>query len=295
MQAKDCRAGNFRMINPRVALIAAVSIIGVVAMLSFVRPLPQNLSYHQFADQRSWLGIPHVGDVLSNVPFTVIGLWGLWLLLVTDAGQALAAPALAVPYALFLAGVAAVGPASAYYHWVSDNSTLMWDRLPMSVAFMALFSAIIAERMGIRVGMALLVPLLAAGIASVLYWRVTDDLRPYLIVQFLPLALIPLMCWLMPSQGGLHGRYLVAAFLCYGLAKIVETMDWQIWQNSGQIVSGHNLKHLLAAGACLAPVMYIRKYGQSPRRSAASQISNDETRIRPMNAGLGNLLGDNSR
>src|SRR5207248_2745019 len=52
--------------------------IGVLAFR--LPPIPQPASYHQFADQRAWLGIPNFGEVASNLAFAVVGLAGLWFL-----------------------------------------------------------------------------------------------------------------------------------------------------------------------------------------------------------------------
>src|SRR5262249_32907020 len=51
-----------------------------LAAVIFVRPpLPQDLAYHHFVDQRTLLGIPHFANVVSNVPFLLVGAAGLIL------------------------------------------------------------------------------------------------------------------------------------------------------------------------------------------------------------------------
>ena len=43
--------------------------------------------YHHFADQRAWLGLPHAMDVLSNLPFALMGAWGGLQLLRVGQGR----------------------------------------------------------------------------------------------------------------------------------------------------------------------------------------------------------------
>jgi len=152
-----------------------------------------------------------------------------------------------------------VSAGSAYYHWAPDNASLVWDRLPMTIAFMGLFISVVTDRMGPSTGKALFVPLLVGGVVSVIYWSYSGDLRPYGLVQFLPIALLVLMCWLFPAHHGLYGKYLGAIFLLYGAAKIFEYYDRQIWDLLGHTLSGHTLKHLFAAAATAAVAWFLYK------------------------------------
>ena len=67
-----------------VKLLFAVTALIAVAGLLLPR-IPQPQSYHVFADQRSFLGIPNFANVVSNIPFAVVGLWGLVFLLRSNA------------------------------------------------------------------------------------------------------------------------------------------------------------------------------------------------------------------
>jgi len=238
----------------KIALLAGVTLAAMVCVAVFVPPLPQDPGYHAFADQRVWFGIPHAGDVVTNIAFVAVGLWGLVSLS--------SAPIWRLPYGLFMAGVTLTGLGSAYYHWHPSDATLLWDRLPMSVAFMSLVAALVADRIGQPAGRRLLAPLILAGLGSVLIWHFTGDLRAYAVAQFLPLLVLPLLCWLLPPVAGLRGGHIAVLYLCYGLAKGFEAADGSIWEALGHTVSGHNLKHLAAAAGCLAVVAFIR--GRQP-------------------------------
>jgi hypothetical protein len=235
-------------------LSIAVLAVAAVAWL-FSRPvLPQSLDYHNFADQRTLLGLPHALNVLSNLPFLFVGVQGLRFLFRRDTlrvdGPFLTA-AERRPYVLFFAGVGLTAFGSAYYHLEPSNDRLLGDRLPMTVAFMGLFAAVLMERVSLKAGLDLLGPLVAVGLASALYWHWTEqqgrgDLRFYYVVQFLPMLTLPLLLLLFPPR---YTRTLdlVVALGWYVLAKGCEhPLDGPIYGWSGW-VSGHTLKHLAAA------------------------------------------------
>jgi hypothetical protein len=223
-----------------------------VVLLTLIPPIPQPLWYHDFADQRALLGIPHALNVVSNLPFLIVGLWGIAYLVRSARPDQFVKPQDAWLYGVFFAAVALTGIGSAYYHAAPTNDRLLWDRLPLAVAFMALFSIILAERVDYRLGVALFVPFVVAGAGSVVYWHVTElwgqgDIRPYLVVQLFPLLVIPLIFVVFPAHFTGTGD-LLAALLCYLLAKGLELLDQQVYAQ-GQILSGHTLKHLMAAMA----------------------------------------------
>lgn len=228
--------------------IAAVMVLVAIAL----PPIPQDPAYHGFADGRACLGVPNCLNVASNLPFLVVGLLGFRFLLRDRAtgGDAFLTPAERQPYWLLFVGVALTGLGSAYYHWAPDNTTLFWDRLPMTIAFMALLSSVIAERVSLSVGLRLLGPLVALGVLSTLYWHVGEtrgagDLRPYALVQFGTLVIIPLMAWRFPPRyTGTADLFGVLGW--YALAKVFELFDHGLFHLTG--VSGHTLKHL-ASGA----------------------------------------------
>ena len=235
----------------RIGVLLGVTAAAVTAAC-VVPPISQDPAYHRFADTRPLASAPNWWAVLSNLPFLVVGLLGLRQVLTDPVGAS--APFVESrerwPYALFFAGVALTGVGSAYYHWAPDNARLVWDRLPMTIGFMALLAAVVAERVSVTAGITLLPALLLAGAGSVVYWYAGElhgagDLRPYALVQFAPAALIPLTLWLFPARYT-HGGYLVGAMAIYGAAKLFEVLDRPMF-SMGHLLSGHTLKHLTAA------------------------------------------------
>jgi hypothetical protein len=210
-------------------------------MISLLKPIPQDQTYHDFADKRGWLGAPNAMDFWSNLPFVIAGVAGaVWL-------AQHPAPQFWIWMSFFI-GVALVGVGSAYYHLKPCDATLVWDRLPMTIAFMSLFSGIVAERCHERLGLWLLVPLLIFGIGSIVYWRYADDLRWYALVQFGPMLVIPILLLVQPSRY-IRTSELWIMLAWYVGAKVLETFDKQIF-NCGHIMSGHSLKHVAAAIGC---------------------------------------------
>ena len=151
--------------------VVAFTLASVAA--AFLLPaMPQPLEYHDFADDRHMAGVASFLDVISNGAFLLAGIAGMIVTLYPRTTFEYARERL--PYLVFFLGVALTGLGSGYYHRAPDNESLFWDRLPMTIAFMSLISAQIGDRIGIRAGPALLLPLLLVGMGSVVYWILTE-------------------------------------------------------------------------------------------------------------------------
>ena len=199
--------------------------------------------FRTFVDEREFAGLPNFWNVVSNVPLLLVGAWGIYTVLVVPAEKA--------AYAICFGAVALAGIGSWWFHLAPDADRLLWDRLPIALGFMALVSAVLAERVSAAAGRHALVPLLVAAAASVIYWRWsmlrgTENIVPYAIVQYGGLAAIVVLA-LLPSGYTRGGDLLVVGGI-YGLAKVAEMLDREIYA-LGEVLSGHTLKHLLAAVA----------------------------------------------
>ena len=239
-----------------ITLIVPLSAI----ILGLYGPIPQSLSYHAFADKRTIWGIPHFLDVISNLAFILVGSMGLYESLVRKT--ILWREENRSSYIVFFIGVALVGVGSGFYHLAPSNASLVWDRIPMTIAIMALVSIVIGEYVSARWASILLFPLLAVGILSVVYWYWTEstgngDLRPYALVQFLPMIVIPviLLCFDSASTTSIGYWLLLSAYV---IAKIFEHFDSEIFSASGW-ASGHTLKHLTAAVGIYLLLMSFRQ------------------------------------
>ncbi len=219
-------------------ILIAISITAFVAM-AFVGPLAQDPTYHTFADGRLLYEIPNFWNVVTNLPFCIIGILGV---------NAVSRPKSAVKelniscYVFFI-GIFFCGIGSAYYHWNPNSATLVWDRLPMTIAFMGFFSLLIGDSISTKAGKQILIPLVLIGPMSIIYWEFSNDLRLYALVQFLPGILAPLMLLFYKQQSGM-AKYYWLMLLFYTLAKVFEHYDKHVF--SSIEFSGHSLKHVFA-------------------------------------------------
>ena len=244
--------------------VGALLVLTVATLAAFflAPPLPQPQEYHLFADARTCFGIPNFANVVSNAAFLVVGVWGLVAIarprsgIFVDEGERL-------PYRILFAALIALFFGSAWYHLHPDNDRLFWDRLPMVVGFGALIAALVGERIDRRAVSWVLVAAIGVGVATLVYWIWTEwsyrgNLMPYALFQAYSILVALLVLALFPPRYT-GGRLMFVALALYGLAKVAETFDEPIFM-AGGIVSGHTLKHLLAAaGLAVILVMLLRR------------------------------------
>jgi hypothetical protein len=232
--------GSIVRIRP-VPVLYGLTIASLVALLP-LPPLLQNQAYHQFADQRELFGIPNFWNVVSNLPFIAVAPVGL-LRSHRDATTT-----------VLFAGIFLTGFGSSYYHLDPNDSTLFWDRLPMTICFAAILSAVVEERVDAHAG----AMLFAAAVGH----RHFQPFAMALDRRFAALCLGAVLSFpflSLPWSSSSHyfrrnipgTRYWVIAAALYALAKLLEFFDEKIF-SFGAIVSGHTPKHLAAAAASLA-------------------------------------------
>jgi hypothetical protein len=229
--------------TPRVKIGIVLLPVVILALYLFLGPvLHQNAHYHGFVDRRIFLGIPNTLDVLSNLGFLLVGLLGLNEV----HRQNLQAKR---SWQAFFLSILLIAPGSAYYHWSPDDHTLLWDRLPMSLGFMSLYLVLLTEL--VHEKLERLLPLfLFLGASSVLTWYFSGDLRFYVLVQYSSFFSIPLLLLLFRGPHTKKPWYLYALFFYLG-AKFAEAGDSVIYRLTGEKISGHTVKHLLAAAALM--------------------------------------------
>jgi len=221
-----------------VSLLLILGLIVIIGMF-FINPIIQKEDYHLFSDSRSFMNIPNFWNVISNYPFIVVGGLGIINFMAIKKSM--------LSYTLLFFGIVLVGIGSGYYHLYPTTQSLVWDRLPMTVVFMTLFSIVIKEYISERIGGLFLWPLILIGIFSVGYWVFSEsgDLRIYALVQFYPMLSIPIILIFFKSKYGNDFEYWIL-LTAYIIAKLLEYFDTEIYKLLG-FVSGHSLKHLVAA------------------------------------------------
>jgi uncharacterized membrane protein YeaQ/YmgE (transglycosylase-associated protein family) len=245
--------------------VLALTLATVAFVAAGLPPLPQPEAYHAFAETRTVLGIPHFGDVVSNLAFVLVGVLGLVVLFPNrrSAGPRFVHPLEAWPWRVAFAAVVLVGVGSAYYHWEPTHLRLYWDRLAMSVLFMAILAAILGERIHPRAGFFALPFLVLLGMAGATHWLYTElqgagDLRVYLLTQVLPIVggLLLILLYRSPYTRGVD---FVMAAGWYLLALVAQQFDQTIHAATAGWLSGHTLKHLLAATAVYWMLRMLRR------------------------------------
>ena len=209
----------------------------MIAMAAY-GPIAQPDNYHHFADQRSLFGVANGGEVLSNLGFLLVGAFGLLRWHGADArvpGHA--------AYGVFFAALALTAAGSTWYHLLPDDARFVWDRLPIALACAALLAAELERAVKAR----WLIALCVFGAASIGFWSLTGDLRPYLLIQVAPLVLIPALHWQSRASMARRTAFIVSIVL-YVMAKMFELADAPA-MSALAVVSGHTLKHLLATAA----------------------------------------------
>jgi hypothetical protein len=247
------------MRNKKVILLAIIVIS--VAVLLLVGPIAQDVEYLKFIDKRQVFNVSNFYDVFSNIAFLLVGIWGLSKIHWNQIIQPIK-----VQYIILCVGIILTAFGSAYFHLNPNIKTLFWDRLPMTIVFMSFFSAIIADYISYNIGKNALIPLLLFGLASVIYWIITEevgrgDLRLYIMVHYIPMILILLILF-MYKPTNTQKRFIIWAFVFYGTAKIFETFDSFIFEVSRGLTSGHTIKHVLAA---LGAFFIIKMFFYNPK------------------------------
>lgn len=214
-----------------------------IGALYLASPITQNPAYHHFADQRIICGIPHLGDVLSNLSFIAVGI----ILFFKSYKNPPAYEFQQFMFAFFCLSAISLGLGSAYYHWNPSDKTLIWDRLTMVFGFTVIFmdsmwrfNVFKANMMASKFSVCFFL-----FCASVVYSKVTLHLEPYVLAQFFTLLIILVLA--LVNLKTINSKAILMMVGAYIIAKIFEYYDLKIWIALHEVVSGHTLKHLMYA------------------------------------------------
>lgn len=248
-----------KQLKKQYLLVLLITLFGI--LIFQLKKIPQDPSYHDFADKRVFLGISNASDVLSNLAILIPGFYGLMYLSRFRLSQT--SKQEMVLWKLFFAANILVAVCSAYYHLAPDNARLAVDRFAISLVFMTFFSLMLIERVDQKLGWKIAPLLILAGLSSVIYWIYTEqksagDLRFYILIQFAPIILLVPILFLFPSK--LPGkRYLFLALGFYAIAKVVEFSDQSLFTFTSDMVSGHTLKHYMSGLSVFMILKYLQK------------------------------------
>lgn len=255
--------------NRLVWLVLALFLIGLIGHFAFpltpdvVKTLVTSLgmhahmSGHPFVDARMWLDVPNAGDVLSNLPFAIFGVWGLLKLRKVRTPSTRFLDRENFVLALFFVGLIFTTCGSALYHLAPTDASLLWDRAGMAFAFAGMLGVAASERVSLRGGIWLSLVALLAGAFSLLTWSHTADILPWTTLQFGGMALVFILAITRAIPNSL-GVSLVWVVVFYGVAKVLESADTAVFDATGHLVSGHTLKHLVASLAALPVIVALQ-------------------------------------
>lgn len=230
--------------------VAALTVVLAIAMW-WVLPHADFPDYGKFADDR----LSHARNVLSNLGLVLIGAAGVpWAL--RHRGDDFTAS-----LTLFI-GVFAAGLGSMYFHAQPlldgrlNRSALLWDRMPITMAFAGLIALVLRDRVLHRPNRFVLPFLVVVGLATALYWYWSGDLYPYAFFQFYTAAGTLLMIMIL-RPAYTEAGYVAAAVCLFGISKVFEEFDALIygkWE-----IGGHPLKHIASAFAALMILLWLAK------------------------------------
>lgn len=223
--------------------------------------LPQYAQYHAFADQRALWGLPQAMDVLSNLPFAIMGIVGLVRL--RGGPELQLGGAQRQLAAVFFAGLIITALCSGWYHLQPTDASLSVDRLGMVLAFAGLLGLAVADRLSARAGICISVVVLLLGPPAIQVWATTANLLPWSVLQGGGMLLMLLLALRKPLVNA-WGLPLNAVLAWYVAAKLLELGDHGIFMLTHEWVSGHSLKHVAAALAAW-PVLAVM-HNDNPAR-----------------------------
>ena len=253
-----------RLSRAEAVLLACAAALLLLAWLG--PPIAQPAGYHRFADQRAFWQLPMAMDVLSNLGFALAGVVG-WLALLRRPSRALNNVERGMA-ALFFTGLLLTSAASAWYHLAPDGAGLMLDRCGMAIAFAGLLGLIaagcISERAGAWLGLAVLL----LGPFAARTALTAGNVLPWAVLQSGGMAMVLVLALRPRRRGSLPIRWSLV-ILAYTAAKVLEMNDQAIFELTAQWISGHTLKHAVAALAAV-PVIFALSDSRESRQNAAS-------------------------
>jgi hypothetical protein len=231
-----------KFLNQNKIIFYTLLILSIIA-LYIASPITQNPAYHHFADQRIICGVPHIGDVLSNLSFIAVGI----ILFFKSFKEKPVHEFQQFMFGFFCVSAVALGLGSAYYHWNPSDKTLIWDRMTMVFGFSVIFMDSMWRYNVFKPNMmaSKFAVCFFLFCATVVYSKVTNRLEPYVLVQFFTLLIILVLALVNLKSINSHAVLMMVG--TYIIAKIFEYYDLKIWLELHQVVSGHTLKHLMYA------------------------------------------------
>lgn len=236
------------MSKSEISFLTGLIILLILAI--FLPSIQQNQNYHNFADKRVLFGVNNAFDTLSNLAFIIVGALGLFNFYNNQFIKI--SNSFSVILNLFFISIILTGLGSDYYHLSSNDFTLVFDRLALTLVFTFILAMLANIRISERSGFHTLAELIILAPLTVLIWNYNGNLTPYAVLQFGGIILVVLT--LILTKASKPSPCFTSLIILYGVAKLAEFYDEKIFTLSQNLISGHTLKHLIAA---LAVIIFV--------------------------------------
>ena len=236
------------MSKSEISFLSGLIILLLLAI--FLPSIQQNQNYHNFADHRVLFGVNNAFDTLSNLAFIFVGALGLFNFYNNQFIKI--SNSFSVILNLFFISIILTGLGSSFYHLSPNDFTLVFDRLALTLVFTFILAMLANIRISERSGFHTLAELIILAPLSVLIWNYNGNLTPYAVLQFGGIILVLLT--LLLTKARKQSPCFTSLIILYGVAKLAECYDEKIFAFSQNLISGHTLKHLIAA---LAVVIFV--------------------------------------
>jgi len=200
------------------------------------KPLPKE--YHNFADQRKFIGISNFFDVISNVAILIPAIY-----LITKQKKSSPLSNLLIIHIILLA------IASSYYHLNPSDDTIIWDFMMIATTSMIVL-IMFTNYTDIR-GLLLYI----VGILSVIYWKYNNDLRPYILI----LIGVPLYIIVKHYKNIDLRNYIYIIIIANIILRLSEHNDHAIYKMTNNQISGHTLKHIFSGIGIFYVIIMLQK------------------------------------
>ena len=226
-----------------------IALLGILSLIGY-GAIPQWASYHNFADKRSFCGIPNFFDTFSNFSFFAAGVYLLTKFQKSKQNNLFSSKDTVFYYAMGLSLIS-LFLGSFYYHLQPNDIRLVWDRLPIASFFSILFLQILFEMKIIEdskrnVIFAFIYWLVSS--ISVFVWYYSGDLRLYAFAQFYPLICVLVLgiISLFVIEYKSYSKLFLTLIVGYSIAKVFEKFDYETLTLTNGLLSGHSIKHMIA-------------------------------------------------
>jgi hypothetical protein len=255
---------NSKKINQLLIILAFLAVITLLVVIPYFLFPSSLFTRHSYTDQRSLCGLNNAFNVLSNLVLIAAGCYWLnWIFRTKNISlkcrKGLYETRL---YATFFAAVILAGIQSAWYHLFQSQLGLLGTYLLSNIVMLSLLSAIIAERVNLRIGLHSCIPFIFISMLISFYWYIyqTDNQLShlwYFLTYLIPSLSIMTIIVARPKYGGI--KHITFAFCNTFIALGVSCLDEAIYTLTRHMISGQSLHNIYLGIAAIYIGCYLEQ------------------------------------